>query len=54
MKAEVFCSGDGCIKRTPLYVVYPLLGFLSLVALVQVYVRIRDKRHRQRLAANRH
>jgi len=54
MKAEVFCSGDGCIKRTPLYVVYPLLGFVSLVALVQVYVRIRDKRHRQRLAAIRH
>ena len=30
MNAGVFCSGDGCIKRSPLYVVYPLLAFLSL------------------------
>ena len=49
MNAGVFCSGDGCLNRTPLYFVYPLLAFLSLVALVQVYVHIRDKRHRQRL-----
>jgi hypothetical protein len=53
MNAGVFCSGDDCIKRTPLYVVYPLLAFLSVVALVQVYVHIRDKRHRQRLPTNR-
>jgi hypothetical protein len=46
MNAAVFCSGDGCIKRSPLYVVYPLLALLSLVALVQVYVHIRDKRNR--------
>jgi uncharacterized membrane protein YoaK (UPF0700 family) len=46
MIAGVLCSGLGCIKRTPLYVVYPLLALLSLVALVQVYVRIRDKPHR--------
>jgi uncharacterized membrane protein YoaK (UPF0700 family) len=46
MNAGVLCSGLGCIKRTPLYVVYPLLALLSLVALVQVYVRIRDKPHR--------
>jgi len=46
MNAGVLCSGLGCIKRTPLYVVYPLLALLSLVALVQVYVHIRDKRHR--------
>jgi hypothetical protein len=46
MRAEVLCSGDECIKRTPLYIVYPLLALLSVVALVQVYVRIRDKRHR--------
>jgi uncharacterized membrane protein YoaK (UPF0700 family) len=46
MSAGVLCSGLGCIKRTPLYVVYPLLALLSLVALVQVYVHIRDKRHR--------
>lgn len=49
MGAGAFCSGDGCIKRSPLYVVYPLLAFLSIVALVQVYVHIRDKRHRERL-----
>ena len=49
MGVGVFCSGDGCIKRSPLYVVYPLLAFLSIVALVQVYVHIRDKRHRERL-----
>lgn len=46
MNASVLCSGLGCIKRTPLYVVYPLLALLSLVALVQVYVRLRDKPHR--------
>ena len=54
MRAEVLCSGDDCIKRTPLYAVYPLLAFLSVVALVQVYVRIRDRRHRQRLTGVRH
>jgi hypothetical protein len=31
------------MKRTPLYLVYPVLALLSLVALVQVYVHIRDK-----------
>jgi hypothetical protein len=48
MKAEEFCSGSACMKRTPLYVVYPLLAILSLVAVVQVYVRIRDKAQRAR------
>ena len=43
----VFCSGQGCVRRSELYVVYPLLTFVSLVALVQVYVHVRDKR-RQR------
>jgi hypothetical protein len=43
MKAEEFCSGTACLKRTPLYVVYPLLAMLSLVAVVQVYVHVRDK-----------
>jgi hypothetical protein len=43
MKAEEFCSGAACLKRTPLYLVYPVLALLSLVALVQVYVHIRDK-----------
>ena len=46
MKAGEFCSFDDCLKRTPLYVVYPLLAFLSVVALIRGYVRLRDKRHR--------
>jgi hypothetical protein len=50
MNVGVLCSGDDCMKRTPLYFVYPLLAILSLVALVQVYVRIRDKRRRERLS----
>ena len=49
MHAGVFCSGDGCMKRSPLYFAYPLLAFLSGGALVQVYVHIRDKRNRRRL-----
>jgi hypothetical protein len=49
MDARVFCSGDECIKRSPLYFVYPLLALLSFVALVQVYVHVRDKRYRKRL-----
>jgi hypothetical protein len=49
MKAGEFCSGDACMKRTPLYFVYPLLAFLSLVAVVQGYVHIRDKLDRERL-----
>jgi hypothetical protein len=53
MKAGVFCSGEACVKRSPLYVVYPLLAFLSLVALVQVYVHIRDKRYLERLSMSR-
>ena len=46
MKAGEFCDGSGCLKRTPLYLVYPVLAILSLVALVQVYVHLRDKRQR--------
>jgi hypothetical protein len=46
MKAGVLCSADACMKRTPLYVGYPVLAFLSFVALVQAYVHIRDKRQR--------
>jgi hypothetical protein len=47
MHAAVLCRGNECVKRSPLYVVYPLLGFLSLVALVQAYVHLRDKRNRE-------
>jgi hypothetical protein len=49
MKAGEFCSGNDCLKRTPLYVVYPLLAILSLLAVVQGYVRIRDRLQRERL-----
>ena len=48
MITGTFCDGDECLKRTPLYVVYPLMAFLSLVALVKGYVNIRDKRLRER------
>ena len=51
MHAELLCSDSECLKRTPLYFVYPLLAFLSLVALTQVYVRIRDRRFRERASA---
>jgi hypothetical protein len=44
MKAEEFCSGIECLKRTPLYLAYPVLAILSLVACVQVYVHLRDRR----------
>lgn len=53
MKAEVFCEGIACAKRTPLYVVYPLLVVLSLVAVVQVYVHIRETPRRRRLQSGR-
>ena len=42
MNAGVFCSGDGCLRRSPLYFGYPLLAFLSAVALIQVYVHVRE------------
>ena len=53
MNAQVLCSADECIKRTALYFAYPLLAFLSLVALVQVYVHLRDRRDRQRRSTTR-
>jgi len=53
MYAGVFCNGEECLKRTPLYVAYPLLAFLSLVALVKGYVNARDKRLRERALAIR-
>ena len=54
MHAGALCSGeDECMKRTPLYFVYPLLASISVVALVQVYVRFRDRRRRERLPGPR-
>ena len=52
MHGGVLCK-EACDKRTPLYFVYPLLAFLSLVATVQGYVRIRDKRLRERQRGDR-
>jgi len=43
MNTGVLCSGDECLKRTPLIFGYPVLAFLSLVALVQAYVHLRDR-----------
>jgi len=51
MNAGWFCSGDDCLKRTPLIFGYPVLAFLSLVALVQAYVHLRDRRHWKKAAA---
>ena len=53
MKAEELCTGAACMKRTPLYVVYPLLAILSLVALVQVYVHVRDGNARRQPGPSR-
>ena len=53
MKAGEFCSGDDCVRRTPLYFGYPLLAFLSMVALIQVFVHLREKRQREQLAKSR-
>ena len=44
MNTGVLCSASACEKRTLLYVGYPLLALLSALALVQVYVHLRDKR----------
>jgi hypothetical protein len=54
MHAGVLCGSDeACAKRFPLYFAYPLIAFLSFIALVQGYVRIRDKRLRERRQAIR-
>ncbi len=39
MKYRILC--DLCIKRSEMYVVYPLLLLLTLVAAVQIYVHLR-------------
>lgn len=39
MKYEVFCID--CIRRTEMYVVYPLLALATSVAAVQIYVHAR-------------
>lgn len=42
MKYEVFCID--CIRRTEMYVVYPLLALATAVAAVQIYVHARRQR----------
>ena len=54
MNAGVLCSGDECIKRSPLYFGYPLLAFLSAVALIQVYAHVRDNSIKARLGRGIH
>ena len=49
MNTGVLCSADACEKRTLLYFGYPLLALLSVVALVQVYVHIRDRQRARRM-----
>lgn len=39
IKYEVLCSD--CIRRTEMYVVYPLLALATAVAAVQIYVHAR-------------
>ena len=51
--AGAFCTCDACVRRSPLYFVYPLLAILSAVALVQAYVHVRDKRLRERRPTTR-
>ena len=53
IKAEEFCSGLDCMKRTPVYGAYPLLALVCLLALVQGYVHLRDKRHTEGLQWSR-
>jgi len=39
MKYEVLCTD--CIRRTEMYVIYPLLALATAVAAVQIYVHAR-------------
>lgn len=39
IKYEVLC--DDCVRRSEMYVVYPLLALATAVAAVQIYVRMR-------------
>jgi len=41
MKYEVLCTD--CIRRTEMYVVYPLLALATAVAAVQIYVHARRR-----------
>lgn len=41
IKYEILCTD--CIRRTEMYVVYPLLGLATGVAVVQAYVHLRQR-----------
>jgi hypothetical protein len=41
MKYEVLCTD--CIRRTEMYVIYPLLALATAVAAVQIYVHARRR-----------
>jgi hypothetical protein len=41
IKYEILCTD--CIRRTEMYVVYPLLALATGVAAVQIYVRRREQ-----------
>ena len=47
MKYEVLCAD--CIRRSEMYVVYPLLALATAVAAVQIYVNARRQGRGQRL-----
>ncbi len=46
IKYEVLCTD--CIRRTEMYVVYPLLALATAVAAVQIYVHWRSRTPAQR------
>ena len=47
-KYRILCNE--CIKRSEMYVVYPLLAMLTLVAAVQIYVHLRRDKPQRSLA----
>lgn len=46
IKYEVLCSD--CVRRTEMYVVYPLLALATAVAAVQIYVHLQRRDSRRR------
>ena len=42
VQQEMLC--DDCVRRSEMYVVYPLLGLATAVAAVQIYVNLRGRR----------
>ena len=46
IKYEVLCTD--CVRRTEMYVVYPLLALATAVAAVQIYVNVQQRRSTRR------